>query len=485
MNGSLRALARALTVGLGLALLVPFGTGQAAAQTPDTLAQAQEASLGALRAQIESRYQVQPVRDGILLLPSYGNPQVQTIELADGEIAINGQGVTGAELRALVAEDADAILRLSYLEPDDRRILFGIGGAPLPADTTAVVDQDTVPAEEAVEQEEDIDFDRSTEDRVRVGASVRVREDEIIDGDVVAVFGSVRVDGTVTGDVTAVGGSVELGPNAVVEGDVVVVGGTLDRASGARIEGSVEEVAWGGAGFRTHAPDFEPPFLKGIGGLIMTVVWIVVLGALASLVYLLARRPVERMSYRVARSPWKAALVGLVAQLLFLPVLVLTVILLAVSIIGIPLLLVVPFALVALAIGVLVGFTAVARNVGSGAETRFGWQHDNPYIAVAVGVGLIMLVSFFASALGVAGGPLGVFAILLGILGFVIQYAAWTVGFGALLLTRFGTRYGWGESPDDGPGAPPAAPPYGDAEPSTLPPGDLPPREAAPPPPGV
>jgi hypothetical protein len=469
-------------MGLGLALLASFGTGRAAAQTPDTLALAQEASLGALRAQIESRYQVQPVRDGILLLPSYGNPQVQTIELADGEIAINGQGVTGAELRALVAEDAEAILRLSYLEPDDRRILFGIGGAPLPADTTAVVDQDTVAAEEAGGEEEDIDFDSSTEDRVRVGASVRVREDEIVDGDVVAVFGSVRVDGTVTGDVTAVGGSVELGPNAVVEGEVVVVGGTLDRAPGARIEGSVEEVAWGGAGFRTHAPDFEPPFLKGIGGLIMTVVWIIVLGALASLVYLLARRPVERMSYRVARSPWKAALVGLVAQLLFLPVLVLTVVLLAVSIIGIPLLLVVPFALVALAIGVLVGFTAVARNVGSGAETRFGWQHDNPYIAVAVGVGLIMLVSFFASALGVAGGPLGVFAIILGILGFVIQYAAWTVGFGALLLTRFGTRYGWGEAPPGPatPSAPPPAPPYGDAEP--LPVGDLPPRESAPPP---
>jgi hypothetical protein len=310
---------------------------------------------------------------------------------------------------------------------------------------------------------------------------VRVREDEIVNGDVVAVFGSVRVDGTVTGDVTAVGGSVELGPNAVVEGEVVVVGGTLDRATGARIEGSVEEVAWGGAGFRTHAPDFEPPFLKGIGGLIMTVVGIIVLGALASLVYLLARRPVERMSYRVARSPWKAALVGLVAQLLFLPVLVLTVVLLAVSIIGIPLLLVIPFALVALVIGVLVGFTAVARNVGSGAETRFGWQHDNPYIAVAVGVGLIMLVSFFASALGVAGGPLGVFAILLGILGFVIQYAAWTVGFGALLLTRFGTRYGWGEAPGPAtPSAPPPAPPYGDAEP--LPAGDLPPRESAPPP---
>jgi hypothetical protein len=481
MNGSLRAFGSALTVGLGLALLAPFGPGRAAAQTPDTLAQVEEASLGALRAQIESRYQVQPVRDGILLLPSYGNPQVQTIELRDGEISINGLSVTGAELRALVAEDADAILRLSYLDSDDRRILFGIGGAPLPSDTTAVALQDTLPADEAADEEGivDVDASRSSEDRVRVGASVRVREDEIVDGDVVAVFGSVQVDGTVTGDVTAVGGSVELGPDAVVEGEVVVVGGTLDRAPGARIEGSIEEVAWGGAGFRAHAPDFEPPFLSGLGGLIMTVVWIILLGALASLVYLLARRPVERMSYRVAKSPWKAALVGLVAQLLFLPVLVLTVVLLAVSIIGIPLLLVVPFALVALAIGVLVGFTAVARNVGSGAETRFGWQHDNPYFAVAVGVGLIMLVSFFASALGVAGGPLGVFAVILGILGFVIQYAAWTVGFGALLLTRFGTRYSWGEGPGSGTApAPPPAP--GEPGAPDLPPGDVSPYEDAP-----
>ena len=94
-------------------------------------------------------------------------------------------------------------------------------------------------------------------------------------------------------------------------------------------------------------------------------------------------------------------------------------------------------------IGALVGFTAVGRHIGGAAETRFGWQHDNPYIAVIVGVGLIMLLSFFASVLGIPGGPLKVFAIILGILGFIVQYAAWTVGFGALLLTRFGTRYHW------------------------------------------
>ena len=468
MNGSPRAIGRALflILGLGLALSPAMVPGGALAQTPDTLTQAQDGSLRMLRDRIESRYQVVPVQDGILLLPQYGIPAVQSIQLTDGEIAINGEGVTGAELRTMVAEDADAILRLSYLAATERRILFGIGGAPAPADTAAAVDDTTAQVEEE-EYERPERAVRSTGDRVRVGASIHIDSDELVDGDVVAVFGAVRIDGTVTGDVVAVGGSVRLGPDALIEGDVTAVGGTIDRAAGARVMGSIDEVAWGGPDIRVRGPEFHAPFLEGIGGLVGTVVWIILLGAFASLAYLLARRPVERMTYRVATSPWKAALVGLVAQILFFPVLVLLVILLAVSIIGIPLLLVIPFALVALVLGVLVGFTAVARQLGGAAEQRFGWQHDSPFIAVLIGVGIIMLLSFFASALGVAGGPLKVFAVILGILGFVVQYAAWTVGFGALLLTRFGTRYAWGDSGTEMP-TPPAS---GAPEAPELPPG--------------
>ncbi|HUF90615.1 MAG TPA: polymer-forming cytoskeletal protein [Gemmatimonadota bacterium] len=475
MNGSLRASGRALflILGLGLALSPAMVPGGAQAQTPDTLTQAQDGSLRVLRDRIESRYQVVPVQNGILLLPQYGIPAVQSIQLTDGEIAINGEGVTGAELRTLVPEDADAILRLSYLETTERRILFGIGGAPAPADTAAAVEDTTAQAEEEEDYERPERAVRSTGDRVRVGASIHIDSDELVDGDVVAVFGAVRIDGTVTGDVVAVGGSVRLGPDALIEGDVTAVGGTIDRTQGARVMGSIDEVAWGGPDIRVRGPQFHAPFLEGIGGLVGTVVGIILLGAFASLAYLLARRPVERMAYRVATSPWKSALVGLVAQILFFPALVLLVILLAVSIIGIPLLLVIPFALVALVLGVLVGFTAVARQLGGAAEQRFGWQHDSPFIAVLIGVGIIMLLSFFASALGVAGGPLKVFAVILGILGFVVQYAAWTVGFGALLLTRFGTRYGWGDAGTETP-TPPAP---GAPEAPGLPPGTAAPPE--------
>ena len=58
---------------------------------------------------------------------------------------------------------------------------------------------------------------------------------------------------------------------------------------------------------------------------------------------------------------------GLLAQLLFIPVLVLTVVMLAVSMIGIPLLVLVPFGVVAFLLAMLVGFAGVALRVGQWA----------------------------------------------------------------------------------------------------------------------
>lgn len=426
-------------------------------------------SLGEVRDRIEQRYQVLPLQRGIVLIPRYGSTDIQSIELADAAIAINGVAVTGAELSQRVGDDAGDILRLSYLDAPARRVLFGIGSPPLPPgaepDTTAVVAADTSAADDDEDVEdvlEGVDVG-DADSRVRLGGSIHVGADEVVDGDAVAVGGSVTVDGTVTGEVVAVGGSVTLGPEAEVGGAVTSVGGSIHRAEGAVVGGGLSEVAFGGPHFRFHNEFASPPFLDDFGGLIGTVIYLIVLMLLTSLAYLLAHRPVERMATRVAESPWKAALVGLVGQILFFPVLVLTVVVLAISIIGIPLLLLVPFALLALVIGTLGGFTAVALHVGRGADTRFGWHHSNAHLVVLIGVGLIMLVSFFASALGVAGGPIGGIAIALMVVGIIIQYIAWTTGFGALLLTRFGTRARWG---DGGTAAPVAAPP---AEPVLAP----------------
>ena len=454
MTRSMRVLWRTLLLG---ALILPLPPGPLRAQTQAQPADTISASptLAALRDRIEERYQVLPLQNGIVLIPKYGTADIQSIELAGESIALNGQPVTGAELRQRLSADADLVTRLSFLDPETRRILFGIGMPPALPDTAAAAAApgETDEADDADEPGIDVDVDAS-EDQVRVGGSIHIRPGQTVDGDVVAVGGSARVDGHVTGDVVAVGGSVDLGPNAVVEGDAVAVGGRVHRASGAEVEGQISEVAFGVPAMRwRHGGMHTPAPWGGIGGVIGTVMWIVVLGLLTCLALLLARRPVERMEYRVRTSPWKAAAVGLAGQILFFPALFLIVVVLAISIIGIPLLLVIPFALLALMIGVLLGFTAVAKSVGHEAESRFGWNHSNAYLSLIVGVGLVMAVSFFGSVLGMAGGPLRVFAVILGILGFVIQYIAWTIGFGVLLLTRFGTRYRWGEGE---PGAPPA-----------------------------
>ncbi|MDX1661212.1 MAG: hypothetical protein R3326_05430, partial [Gemmatimonadota bacterium] len=190
MTSMLRTLTSALIVGAGL-VLIPPGTGEAA-WVQDTAAQQESPSLRALREQVEERYRVLSAQDGIALIPLY-DTDVGLIELTDGDVAVDGEPVTGAELRDALGEDADAILRLSYLDTSTRRVLFGIGEPPAVADTSALADTAAM-----AEAEEDDAADRGRDreraeaqgDRVRVGGSVRIGVDEVIDGDVVAVGGS-------------------------------------------------------------------------------------------------------------------------------------------------------------------------------------------------------------------------------------------------------------------------------------------------------
>ncbi len=447
---------RALT--LGTLLMLSFAPTSLAQATAGSAAQEVAPTLGELRDRIERRYQVLPIQDGVVLMPRY-RTDVQSIELANGSIGIDGEPVTGAELTQRIGDDAEDITRLSFMDSTTRRVLFGIGPPPVPeaaadvaVDAATTDDTAAEPSDEEEPLEDDDEgatFVSEEGDQVRIGGSVNVPAGKHVDGDVVAVGGSVRVDGHVDGDVVAVGGSVRLGPNAVVEGEVTSVGGTIHRAPGAVIHGAVNEVAFG-----PHL-EFHPqwgfsPMIGEIGGLIGTVLWIAFLAFIVSLAFLLARGPVERMEYRMATSAWKAAAVGLVSWLLFIPVLVMTTVILAISIIGIPLLLVIPFAMLALAIGILLGFVAVAKYIGHEAERRFGWDHTNPYLSILIGVGFLTVLTLFGGALGLIGGPFGIFGGILTAIGLVIQFAAWTIGFGLFLLTRFGTRYSWGngETPE-------------------------------------
>lgn len=381
-----------------------------------------------LGARLRTRYDVVALQQGVALVPRGTDSGIRMIQIDGGVVAVDGQTLTGAQLRERLGADADLVVQASYLTPQQQREL---AGAAAPA---------VVPEPPPVER-----TDVTRGDRVRFGGDVTVGRSERLDGDVVAIGGSVDVQGEVTGDVVSIGGTLTLGPNAVVRGDAVSVGGSLNRSPGARVEGDVVEAGPGGRGFRRGAllPMMFGSSWSRLGSLGVTVLRLTVVLLIGLVVIAFGRSAIERMAARTAATPVRSGLIGLLAQVLFVPVLILTCLVLVVSIVGIPLLALVPFAVLLLMLVMLVGFVALASHVGRRVVSTLGRAEPGPFGAFAVGVVTIGAVTLIARLGALAGGRL---LAPVTVMGYFVEYVAWTVGFGSALLywyetqTRFGGR---------------------------------------------
>jgi hypothetical protein len=423
-------------------LLITLVIVAAIVRTPAQSLSAEEQQ--ALRARIEQRYDVVPLTDGVALRPKSRTGDVRLIEISD-TIMINGSIVSGRELRERLGADADAILRLSYLDADARRALFAAGPS---AEKPAEAEPGVEPERSSPPQTSVAPNRRSRGDRVRIFGNVIVGEGEEVSGEVVAVMGSAHIDGKVDGEVVAVLGSVYLGPHADVRGDVATVGGHLRRTPGARVGGTVTEVSPGDAGVRLNmGPWFGGwgPFrVNGLGPvarLFGSTFRLVLLALLACAALVIARGPVERSAQRVAENPVKATLVGLAAWVLFGPVLLLTTIVLAISIIGIPLMLLLPFAVLVLLLMALVGFSGTASVLGQWTRRRFGLGGAPDFVDVCLGVFVILLPLMLGRAVALAGWPFQPFVFVLLAAGLAVEFLAWSSGLGAVLTDAF-ARWG-------------------------------------------
>jgi hypothetical protein len=400
----------------------------------------------ALREQLERKYDLVPLTDGVGLRPK-ARGDVRLVEVTAGTILVNGAVVSGRELRDRLGADADAVLRLSYLSADELREIAAppAPAPPAPAPPAPDPPLERTPSEPRPEREWGR---RSHGDRIRIFGNVSVDRDEEITGQAVAVFGSVRVDGKVGDQVVAVFGSVVLGNNAVVGGDVVSVGGRVIRNPGAEARGGVTEVALTDSWFPIHVrpwgPDWEgAPFFFSFGAvprLIGTGMRLSLLLLFTGLALLVARRSVDASAERVAENPLKTTVIGLVAEVLALPVLVLTAIVLSISIVGIPLLLLLPFVVLALILMALIGFTGTAAAVGNAVQRRYAPGAQTPYMAVVVGLLVILSPVILGRLLAVVGWPVTPVSVLLVAVGFTLELLAWASGFGAMLGHAFS---GW------------------------------------------
>ncbi|MEJ2679192.1 MAG: hypothetical protein P8174_08975 [Gemmatimonadota bacterium] len=185
---------------------------------------------------------------------------------------------------------------------------------------------------------------------------------------------------------------------------------------------------------------------SGISGIFQTLIVYAIVVGLGFLGVFFGRKYLEAISDTARQATLRSLLVGVAGSFLVLPAWILGMIALAISIVGIPLLLVwVPLFPVAVSLAAIVGYVAVAHAGGEAlAERRFDggdwFKRANSYYYVMTGVGLLLVLYLAAHIVGMGGPWLDFLKGLLTFFAVVVTVAAFSIGFGAVLISRAGTR---------------------------------------------
>ncbi|MDP8945777.1 MAG: polymer-forming cytoskeletal protein [Actinomycetota bacterium] len=227
-----------------------------------------------------------------------------------------------------------------------------------------------------------------------------------VEGDVHAEFGDVYVNAPVKGDVSVGWGDVDLGPEAAISGNLECEGCEITGNRGA-VKGDMMA--------RGMALDFDESHGPGILGFVGWLFAALAFAACAVLAAVLAPGPLASAASRAEESPGRSFVYGLVS----LPVIFVLCVVLAVSIVGIPLLLLlVPAYLALLFFGALVA----AFFLGTRVLMVTGRYRVGNALAAVVGAMILAAIT------------------LIPVLGDLLLYALSLLGTGAIILALFSRR---------------------------------------------
>ena len=291
-----------------------------------------------------------------------------------------------------------------------------------------------------------------------------------IDGTLLISGGRLDVLGTVRGGVIVVDGAVALHEGARVLGDLHLLESRLERRGGivrgevvdiqqemrraeererdrlrAEVRRELREASMDARHdrVRRRGPSFFDRIGQALGGVMGTAFLFVVLGLLAAGATKLAGVRGDVVAKAAAHNPAKNVAVGLAGAFLALPAYVLGIVALAITIIGIPGLLVwVPLFPVAAAAIAFFGFVAASRNVGRWILDRnmsFLERADrhNPVHVGLVGIGALLTPYAVADVLGAL--PLVDWTSdFVEVAACLMVFATAVTGLGAVITTRGG-----------------------------------------------
>jgi hypothetical protein len=254
--------------------------------------------------------------------------------------------------------------------------------------------------------------------------------------DLAAFGGPVTVLGTIGGELASFGGPVKLLASAVVDGDIAVLGGQVEQSDSAQVKGEITNISLGmmnrflpGA---ISVAQRKTPLLR-ITRFFMALAWVAASALLVLLASLFFPLGVSRIARSVEIDIWKSIGIGLLAQVGVIPGLLL----MAVSILGIPL---IPLAILAFIAACVLGFAGFCLLA---AKRLFAASHRQPPGTVAsamIGFLTVNALLLAGHLINIPGPPFTVLGWILIIANFTILWFAVTVGLGAVWSTRFGSK---------------------------------------------
>lgn len=243
------------------------------------------------------------------------------------------------------------------------------------------------------------------------GQTVTMDSATSIDGGVQVAGQSVQLDGKVArgvmagGETVAINGSVgrdihaavttlSFGGKATVDGRVMYRSGNDARiASGAHIQG----------GTSRQAPPVRSRRDDQSGRIVFGLAWLLASFVTGALIIRLLPGPVAAAASTATRKPLQAVGLGLVALIVALP----AVVLLGITIVGLPLAL---MLLVAFFVSLYLSHLVAALALGQWL-VKMGAMHQSPYFALIIGLVVLAIVGLVP----LLGGVVGFAALLLGL----------------------------------------------------------------------
>ena len=247
------------------------------------------------------------------------------------------------------------------------------------------------------------------QDIIKMNSDIFITEN-VSANDVVSIGGNVTVSGRVENNIVAIGGSVTLKGGSYVGGEIVIVGGEIIKDQGAVIGGKITQV---------YMPRFIPSLTDFLNGkwvaLWATISVLALLGFLGLAILFVGILP-EHIAHAVKileRSFFAMLLWGLLWAILIVPITVL----LAISIIGIIL---IPLEIIIVALALIIGYITSAIFIGKNILSSLK-KMPFPFADVILGIIILFLVGFVP------------------VIGPIVKIFFLLAGFGAIIVTRFGT----------------------------------------------